>query len=70
MAITAKQVHKEMENFDLVTIYEDPITCKTTEGTAMLIRRLEHALQGCERWLVKFKGESATYTREVNIANH
>jgi len=59
-----------MKKYDLVTVYEDPITCQKPEATALLIRRHDWHLEGCERWDVRFKGEQTTYTREININNH
>ncbi len=59
-----------MEKYDLVTVYEDPITCKKIEGTVILLTKHDHHLEGCERWVVRFKGELHTYVREINIENH
>ncbi len=60
-----------MKKFELVTVYEDPITCKKIEGKAKLIRGpLDRHLQGCERWDVRFLNEHTEYTREINVENH
>lgn len=39
---------------DIVTIYEDPITCRVVEGTAKLIRKEVSIGNGLEMWSVKF----------------
>ena len=52
-AVTLKARHQQG---DVVTIYQDPITCRKVEGNAQLCLCLD-ADPEIERWLVKFHGD-------------
>lgn len=61
-----------MKKGDIVTIYQDPISCTTIEGKAKLIRQLSYELNGCEHWIVNFISDKKgfDFARWVNLKNH
>lgn len=59
-----------MKRGDLVTIYEDPLTEKRSEGEAYLVSNLARArVDGLtvERWMVRFVGYTEEVEREVLV---
>ncbi len=48
-----------MTKGDVITVYCDPITKKTIEGKAKLIKDTEERLDDLERWQVKFIGDDS-----------
>ena len=46
-----------MQTKQIVTIYEDPITCTKPEGEAELLTKEDTYNDGLESWLVRFLDE-------------
>ncbi len=60
-----------MKAGDLVTIYQDPITCKKEEGKAELIKcHISREHDQTEYWEVIFVDEDITYNRWINKEKH
>jgi hypothetical protein len=61
-----------MKRGDEVRVYVEPMTGLDQEGVAVLVRRqdyLESAGEqrlGYQRWMVRFRGEAAPYSRLVH----
>jgi len=65
-----------MKKGDRVRVYQDPLTERTEEGVAVLLRRLQTSIQaglpgGRERWRVRFDGDAGEpeVDRVVNPTN-
>ena len=60
-----------MKQGDVVTVYEDPITCNKEEGKAVL-ESFWFEDEVIERWHVRFVGEEEEgfFSRAINKENH
>mgnify|MGYP001466248638 CR=1 FL=1 len=52
-----------------ITVFQDPLTCKTPEGDARLIQFIEKYHDGLERWQVRFLGEKEKFERLIDPEN-
>ncbi len=59
-----------MKPRDKVMIYEDPITCKKPEGTAVLLTFRKKMPPEGELWKVRFLSDGFVTERTVNKTNH
>ncbi len=55
-----------MNKGDIVTIYQDPITCKDAEGEAILVSKIDENANS-ETWKVHFRGDEigSNYERTI-----
>lgn len=51
---------------DVVSIFEDPLTCERLEGRASLVA-LESARDGFERWRVRFLSDHTSAVRNIKV---
>jgi len=59
---------KKLTKGQIVSVYQDPVTCTKLEGPAKLKKRLDtYADPGYEWWMVEFDGEGTTYQRKINL---
>lgn len=59
-----------MENWQVVKVYHDPITCKKIEGEAHLIRKHRTQNWQQEYWRVKFLDDGFVCDRFINTEIH
>ena len=59
-----------MDKGDIVTIYEDPITCQKPEGDAILVTKIDENANS-ETWKVHFRGDEigTNYERTIKKPN-
>ena len=69
-AVMGKPTAK-LKRGDKVKVYAKPLTNEDYEGDAQLVKEVykKWALEGYEYWMVRFKGESSVYSRQIHIKN-
>jgi hypothetical protein len=58
---------KQLNRGDIVSVFQDPLTCLDLEGHAELLRLVHDNEEGLQRWVVRFVDDPCweTYERAI-----